>query len=143
MENGRLLLLPPIVVNAVLFYLFARSLQPGHEALITGFHRYIHHSVSPPAALYTHRLTVLWVLFFGLSLCLLVTFTRISDPSDAPWVLSLGLPAAAIVFFVGEHCFRARFRRHYGVVPLWRTLNELRHPAAWQMPSRDAPVPRQ
>lgn len=140
--NLRLLLLPPIIVNAALFLLFARSLLPGHEAMITGFHRYIHHEVSPAVARYTRRLTLLWVLYFGLSLSLAVFCARNLGQNDAAWGLSLGLLAVAILFFVGEHCFRARFRQHYGVVSLWQTLKELRHPEAWRSSLEDVSAQR-
>ena len=130
--NFRLLLLPPLFVNAVLFYIFARSLLPGRDALITGFHRYIHGDVSAEVARYTRRLTLLWVIFFGVSLGVVLLLAQIPDPDGWSWRLSLALPLAAVAFFVGEHLFRARFRRHYGVLPLWQTLNKLRHPEAWR-----------
>lgn len=138
--NFRLLLLPPIFIYAVLFYIFARSLLPGREALITGFHRYIHREVSAEVVRYTRRLTLLWVIFFGASLGFVVLLAHTVEPTGWSWGLSLGLPLAAAAFFVGEHRFRTRFRQHYGVLPLWQTLDKLRHPDAWRQSREGAPA---
>ncbi|HMB74985.1 MAG TPA: hypothetical protein VKN76_01205 [Kiloniellaceae bacterium] len=142
LDNFRLLLLPPLFVNAVLYYVFARSLLPGREALITGFHRHIHREVPAEVMRYTRRLTCLWVMFFGISLAFIMLLTQTAEPNGWTWRLSLALPFAAFAFFLGEHFFRARFRRHYGVLPLWQTLRELRHPDAWRPSREDAAAPR-
>jgi len=140
--NPRLLLLPPIAVNAALFYIFARSLLLDREALITGFHRYIHGQASEEVIRYTRRLTCLWVLYFGVSLTLVTMAARGWGDAALASGLSVGLPAAALVFFVGEHLFRARFLRHYGTVSLWHTLNKLRQPEAWRQAREGAAARR-
>ena len=59
----RFVLLPPVLVNAYLLTLFARSVLPGQEALITRFRRLSEQPMTEEIRHYTRQLTVLWVTF--------------------------------------------------------------------------------
>ncbi|WP_276965380.1 hypothetical protein [Metallibacterium scheffleri] len=60
-----LLSLPSVLLPLLLAWMFARTLRPGHEALITHFVRLSDGSEQaalPAVRRYTHRLTALWAL---------------------------------------------------------------------------------
>ncbi|MHB1992883.1 hypothetical protein [Metallibacterium scheffleri] len=60
-----LLSLPSVLLPLLLAWIFARTLRPGHEALITHFVRLSDGSEQaalPAVRRYTHRLTALWAL---------------------------------------------------------------------------------
>jgi uncharacterized membrane protein len=128
----RLVLLPPVLVNAYLLYIFARSVLPGQEALITRFRRLSEQPMTEEIRHYTRQLTVLWVAFFTIALLTAVIAALTVEAKTWWWTLNLGFPAAAGLFFLAEHLYRAKYRQHFGPVSVTATLNTLRRPEAWR-----------
>ena len=134
----RLAFLPPVLVNAYLLYLFARSVLPGQEALITRFRRLSKQPMTEEIRHYTQQLTVLWVAFFTIALFTAVIAAHIAEAKTWWWALNLGIPAVAGLFFLAEHLYRARYKQHYGPVSVTATLNTLRRPEAWRAASMES-----
>lgn len=60
------LYLPPIIIPALLFWFFLSSLLPGRVALVTAIGEQVRGPLSEGMRRYTHYVTVLWVIVFGL-----------------------------------------------------------------------------
>lgn len=56
------------VIQAGLLLLFARSMRPGHEPLVTEMARRIHGTLRPDIVAYTRWVTLAWCLFFAIEL---------------------------------------------------------------------------
>ncbi|MFO7594112.1 MAG: hypothetical protein R6X15_08735 [Pseudomonadota bacterium] len=59
---------PPVLFTLLLLFLFARTLLPGREPLISRVAWLLHENPSTQLLRYTHRVTVAWVFFFALIL---------------------------------------------------------------------------
>jgi len=98
--------LPHGAAYAFLLWLFARTLVPGKDALITSVARRFHGSLPDYMESYTRRLTVWWCVFFAAQLAasaLLLRFAPLSTWSFFVNVLNMPLVAA---MFVGDYLYR-------------------------------------
>ena len=105
--------LPPIFIHALLLWVFARTLQPGKEPLVSAIGRSVRGSLSPDLTQYTRQVTVMWTGFFLLLLVLSVVlpFVSIYTWSLCTNVFNYGLIAAILVI---EFFFRRwRFPTHH------------------------------
>lgn len=59
---------PPVLITFLLLSLFARSLMPGRQPLISRVALILHERPSAQLLRYTHRVTVAWVVFLSLIL---------------------------------------------------------------------------
>lgn len=59
---------PPVLFTLLLLFLFARSLLPGRQPLISRIAWLLHERPSSQLLRYTHRVTVAWVVFLALIL---------------------------------------------------------------------------
>jgi uncharacterized membrane protein len=120
-----LLYAPPVLINVALAAVFAASLRPPREPVITRFARMEHPVLPSELALYTRCLTVLWAALFAAMAG--VALTLALHGSLEAWstftnVVSYLLVAA---LFAGEHAYRRRrFRqyRHAGLRELVRNV---------------------
>ena len=104
----------PVAIYLLLFWVFARTLKPGREPLITGISRLERGGVVPADLLgYTRALTTFWSVFFifmAISSVLLSFLAPLHVWSYFSNVLSYVLVAA---FFLLEYPFRIlRFPHH-------------------------------
>ncbi len=127
-----LVYLPPIAVNALLLFTFGGSLLPGREPLIARFRRLQVGWDTPEIVRYTRRLTLLWTLFFVVSLLLSLVLPVAAGPVVWSWVVNLACPLLALAFFVGEHAYRAVILPHFGPASLAATLGTLMRPQSWR-----------
>jgi uncharacterized membrane protein len=127
----QVILLPPVIVNGGLVYLFGRTILPGREPLISAFRRLTGAEMTPETRSYTRQLTVCWVGLFAASLSASILLALYGSPAAWSWVVNLGFPVAALAFFFSEHLYRARYLKHFGSVTLSRTLGAVLHPEAW------------
>ncbi len=82
---------------------FATSLRPGQEPLVTRIARHIDATMTPKRLAYTRAVTWLWTAFFALNL--LATLAEYW--LDVPWFVAwAGLPSA-VLLFAAEMAFRA------------------------------------
>lgn len=125
------ILLPPVLLNALFLYVFARTLLPGREALIERMSRLEVGELFQDLRIYTRRLTWGWAIFFSLSLMASILLPTYADLATWSWFVNLGAPLAALAFFLGEHLYRLhRFGAFTPASPL-RTLRAMSRPAVW------------
>jgi uncharacterized membrane protein len=117
--------MPPIVINLGLACFFASTLARGREPLISLFARLERGSLPAELAVYTRRLTWIWVIFFvlmaGVSATLAVTGARVAWL----WFTAIGNYLCVAALFGGEYAYRcARFSnyRHASPFKLFRII---------------------
>jgi uncharacterized membrane protein len=114
--------LPSILVYGGLLWIFARTLAPGREALVTRLARHVHGTLPEDITAYTRQVTWAWCVFFaamGLISVLLFAFSPL-----AAWSLFvnvLGLPLICAMF-VGEYIYRVLRYRHFSHAPLFASV---------------------
>ena len=132
-----IVLLPPVVINAGLLYLFGRTILPGREPLITRFRRLCDGWLTPEICRYTRRWTVFWVIFLACTTAASLVAAFLADWATWSWIVNVGCPAAAVAAFVGEHFYRRRCRAHFGPTSVIRTLRTVLRPEAWSLETPD------
>ena len=120
-----LLFVPPIVINAMLAWLFGRTLVHGRVPLIARFAQIEQGTLSSELATYTRTLTWLWTLLF-IAAALLSSALAMSGHRDA-WSLFTNFINYLLVgaLFLGEFVYRRlRFRnyRHHSPLQLLRNV---------------------
>lgn len=120
-----LLFIPPILLNALLAWLFGRTLVRGRLPLIARFAVMEQGTLSAELAAYTRTLTWLWTLLF-IAAALLSCALAMSGHRDA-WSLFTNLVNYLLVvaLFLGEFVYRRlRFRnyRHHSPLQLLRNV---------------------
>ena len=65
LDVSALYLLQYLALHAALGALFARTLRPGHEPLVTRLARAVHGELPAPIMRYTRAVTFAWTLFFA------------------------------------------------------------------------------
>ena len=115
-EDHRLILALPVLINGALLAGFAASLRRP-PSMIERFARMQVDELSPAEVAYCRRVTVLWCVFFGLNG--LVTLALAVAAPMRWWALwSGGLAYAAMaLLFAGEYLERKRRFRRFG--PRW------------------------
>jgi uncharacterized membrane protein len=128
---------PPILINAALCAVFARSLRQGNEPVIAVFARLEQGTLTPELADYTRILTGLWsILFFGLAATALylAIFASVSAWS---WFANCAAYAAVALLFVGEYVYRRMRFPQYRHASLVRLLRNVAGSATWRSGARD------
>ena len=93
-------------VYTLLFWLFARTLRAGREAIVTRVARRVHGTLPPVIEGYTRRVTIAWCVFFAAQLAVSALLCAF-----APWqawsffTAVLNLPLVALMF-VAEYGYR-------------------------------------
>ncbi|MEP7181069.1 MAG: hypothetical protein ABI886_02635 [Betaproteobacteria bacterium] len=110
---GPLVYLPPVVLNLGIAALFARTLGPGREPMISMFARAERGVLEPDLARYTRTLTMVWVAFFVGAAVLSAALAASAPPAVwGAWV-AVGNQVAAGSLFVGEYLYRRSRFAHY------------------------------
>lgn len=101
-----LYLVQHVGIHAVLALVFALTLRPGHEALITALARRVHGHLTPAMAAYSRKVTIVWALYFVIMAALSIALYAFA-PFDA-WAAfaNLATPVAAVLLFVAEYAVR-------------------------------------
>ena len=105
--------IPHAAIYVALLGLFARTLRPGHEPLITRLARRVHGKLPPQLRAYTRRLTAAWCVFFAAQIvasALLFRFASLSHWSL--FVNVLNFPLLALMF-IGEYAYRLMRHRDF------------------------------
>jgi uncharacterized membrane protein len=131
-----LLLGPPVLINATLCIVFARSLRQGNEPVIAVFARLEQGTLTPELAGYTRIITGLWsMLFFAMAATALylAVFASVSTWS---WFANCATYAAVALLFVGEYVYRRRRFPRYRHASLVRLLRNVAGSTAWRSGAR-------
>lgn len=99
-----------VSIHAALAALFALTLRPGQEPLITALARRVHGGLTPAMAAYSRKVTVAWSVYFVLMAAVSVGLFLFAP--FAAWALFANLltPLAIGLMFIGE--FLLRYRLH-------------------------------
>jgi uncharacterized membrane protein len=124
-----ILLVPPIAIPLSLLIVFASSLRPGQQPLVTRFALMARGSLPPELITYTRQVTILWVVVLAgltLSAILLTLFA-----AREVWSLATNFVHYLVIgaVFAGEYLFRRwRFRHleHPGFFAYLRQLKPVR-----------------
>ncbi|MEO5559552.1 MAG: xanthomonadin biosynthesis protein [Dokdonella sp.] len=127
----------PVLINAALCVVFARTLRPDREPLIARIIRILEgpeRLALPGVERYARRLTWAWAFVLGLQACLLLVVVACSVPDGAlasfgarpplaiasawRWYLHLGSYAWVFGFLVLEYAYRRWRLRHLPHAPL-------------------------
>jgi len=134
-------LVPPVLVNAFLLYIFGVSLLPGRQPLISRFRHLVRGTEPAGEASYTRRLTLAWALLFLVMTVAAIVFAVFSDTADLAvwsWTVNIAGPALGVGFFVGEHLLRPL--RYGGPSSPLTTLRVIMRPSSWVGPRPEAPA---
>jgi uncharacterized membrane protein len=100
-----------VTIHAALAVLFALTLRPGQEPLVTTLARRVHHGVMIPAmAAYSRKVTIAWSVYFVLIAAISIGLFLAAP--FAAWAVFANLltPLALLLMFAGE--FLLRYRLH-------------------------------
>ena len=99
-----------VAIHAALAVMFALTLRPGQDPLVTALARRVHGGLAPGVAAYARKVTVLWSAYFVLMATISIGLFLFA-PFDA-WAIFANLltPLAMVLLFVGE--FLLRYRLH-------------------------------
>ena len=123
-----LIYLTPILVYVFLFFVFAATLMPGREPLITRVYRADQGEVDPLVVPYTRQLTMVWAGLFALLAILSTTLLFYVDIGTWSWISNVVGPALSMALFVGEHAIRPA---RYGRTSPVRTFRTMLRPGSW------------
>jgi len=99
-----------VAIHVALATVFALTLRPGREPLVTALACRVHGSLTPAMAAYSRKVTAAWAIYFvamgGVSIAVFAF-----APFDT-WAAfaNFGTPLAMVVLFVGE--YQLRYRLH-------------------------------
>jgi uncharacterized membrane protein len=117
--------LPHALIYSTLLALFAATLRPGREALITALARRMYGTISDATARYTRCVTVAWCAFFMAQLAAsLLLFLAAPFAVWSLFVNVLSLPLVAVMF-AAEQAGRPLFLRdppHHSLADMRRML---------------------
>ncbi|MBL4692742.1 MAG: hypothetical protein JKY92_05375 [Magnetovibrio sp.] len=127
----RIVVLPPLFINAWLAYFFGRTLFLGRDPLISHFSRISRGEIPKPLILYTRNVTWVWTSYF-IFFTTIALFSAIYMSMESwTWLVNVGGPCSAVVLFLGEHAYRGVKYRHFGHNSPIRTLMILINPETW------------
>ena len=114
--------LPSVMVYGGLLWIFARTLAPGREALVTRLARQVHGALPEDITAYTRQVTWAWCAFFAaMGLTSLFLFAFASLAVWSLFVNLLGLPLICAMF-VAEYIYRVLRYRHFSHAPLFASV---------------------
>jgi len=114
-----LVYIPPVALNLGLAAVFARTLRPGSEPLISMFARLERGVLEPDLARYTRTLTGVWVGFFVGSAALSAWLAAVAPAAVWGAFTAVGNHVAVAALFLGEYVFRRwRFPQYRHASPV-------------------------
>jgi uncharacterized membrane protein len=129
-----LVFVPPVAINVGLAIVFARTLLPGREPMISRFARLERGRLEADVAVYTRRLTWVWVVFFIVMAGIGGALAAFGLRAAWAWFTGLGNYLLVGVLLVGEYIYRRRRFAHYRHLPprrFWHVVRAgFRRPAS-------------
>ena len=112
-----------VSIHAALAVMFALTLRPGQEPLVTALARRVHGGLSPDMTSYARKVTVAWAIYFVLIAATSITLFAFA-PFDA-WAVfaNLATPLAMVLLFVGEYLLRYRLHPEFERATLADAMN--------------------
>ncbi len=127
-----------VAVHGALAVMFALTLRPGQESLVSALARRVHGGLTPTMAAYSRKVTVAWSAYFVLMAT--VSIGLFVFAPFAAWAIFANLltPLAMVLMFVGEYLLRYRLHPEFERATLAAAINAYsrRHAAT---PAEPAP----
>ena len=116
LNDGRLFLYVPVLMNLALLVTFGRTLRRG-PSMVEALARVQHPTLAPGAAGYCRHVTVVWCGFFVFNI-VVITPLAVTE-ALAAWTAYTGLVAYALMgcLFAAELTYRSWRFRHYSGAP--------------------------
>lgn len=106
-------------MNALLAWVFGRSLVGGREPLCTRFARLLHSRLPPEVVAYTRGITIAWTIFFATLSTLSIALYAAGFLEAWSLLATLLSPVLVALMFVGEYAVRLR------ALPNWERIGVL------------------
>jgi uncharacterized membrane protein len=114
-----------VLFNSLLMVLFASSLLPGREPLISSLARRVHGSLPVEIAAYTVTLTWIWALYFALTIAISVLLYHFAPLTVWSFFANvLGIPLA-VLLFVGEYLYRIKTIPNFPHVSIFKGMQAM------------------
>lgn len=110
-------------IHATLATIFALTLRPGHEPLVTALARRVHGSLTPPMAAYSRKVTIAWSVYFAVMAVLSIVLHAMLPLDDWAVFANLVTPVAMVALFVGEYLLRYRLHPEFERATLADAMN--------------------
>jgi uncharacterized membrane protein len=112
LNDGRLFLFVPVLVNLTLLVVFGRTLRRG-PSMVEALARLQYGALAPGAVPYCRRVTVVWCAFFTVNIAIISTLALTGRLSA--WALYTGIVAYVVMagLFTAELTYRSWRFRHY------------------------------
>lgn len=110
---------PAVAINLAISVLFALSLLPGRDALVTQLAR-LHHDGDLPEPLirYTRMLTLIWALLLSAMAIEAGVLAYYADIATWSWAVNVVNPLILVAFFIGQFWYRSVRYSQYGKVSM-------------------------
>lgn len=115
----------PVIAYCALFTLFANTLRPGRQPMISRFAHMEQGDLNEELSLYTRRLTLIWSAFF-LGMAALAAGLAAWAPLRV-WYLHTFFFSYVLIaaLFLGEYAYRRWRYPHYRHAPPWELLRNV------------------
>ena len=112
-----------VAIHVALAAMFALTLRPGQDPLVSALARRVHGGLAPGVAAYGRKVTVVWSAYFVLMAMLSIGLFLFA-PFDA-WAVFANLltPLAMVLMFVGEFVLRYRLHPEFERTTLADAMN--------------------
>lgn len=110
---------PAVIINLAISVIFALSLLPGRDALVTQLAR-LHHDGDLPEPLirYTRILTLIWTLLLSAMAIEAGVLAYYADIATWSWAVNFVNPLILAAFFIGQFWYRSVRYSQYGKVSI-------------------------
>ncbi len=130
--------IPPVIINLVMLTIFANTLLPGREPLITKLHRQaVSENIDSTVAAYTRRLTWIWAFLFAAMAVGSVVLAIMAPLSVWSLFTNFLNYVFVVALLVGEYFYRIVRHRNHTHPPLVQFLRNLAR-ADWMKTSRSS-----
>ena len=110
-------------IHAALATVFALTLRPGHEPLVTGLARRVHGGLTAPMAAYSRKVTIAWAVYFVVMAALSVVLHALLPVDSWAVFANFLTPLAMLALFVGEYLLRYRLHPEFERATLADAMN--------------------
>jgi uncharacterized membrane protein len=113
-----------VLIHVALATVFALTLRPGREALVTALARRVHGGhLTPAMEAYSRKVTIVWSIYFVAMACLSIGLYLLA-PFDV-WAAfaNLATPVAMVLLFVAEYLLRYRLHPEFERATLTEALS--------------------
>jgi uncharacterized membrane protein len=112
-----------VAIHGALAVVFALTLRPGHEPLITALARRVHTRLAPGMAAYSRKVTIVWTLYFIVMGTLSIALYAFAPFEVWAAFANLATPVAMILLFVAEYLVRYRLHPEFERATLGAAIN--------------------